>query len=193
MLTIEDVARWTRNDVSYELGLVSAVLKGHRARRTRSNPYRMEIYQKAWQLGFDNKHESREAVRQGWLNIRKQYAERLYGQPKVQPATAAEAPQLTVFNEDDFRLQSFEWKLIPPKSSFWGYWHTDKERMRAAGYRVIKDDCDGRWFVCKDAVTAQPTSEPNHASAQIIPFPVSRIVRHIRNGQPVTDSSNAAA
>jgi hypothetical protein len=109
-------------------------------------------------------------------------------------ATALPKPE--VFHADDFKLPSFDWKVIPAGPTFWNHWNAVKEGMKAPGFRVTKHAHDGSWMVCREAVPA-PVSEPNQTTAQIIQFPVSRIVRHIRNGQPIADAGadagNAAA
>jgi hypothetical protein len=96
----------------------------------------------------------------------------------------------------DPERDGFSWRLIPPGSKFWHKWNADKAGMKAPGFRVTKHAHDGSWMVCREAVPA-PVSEPNQTTAQIIQFPVSRIVRHIRNGQPIADAGadagNAAA
>jgi hypothetical protein len=110
-----------------------------------------------------------------------------------QPEAAATVPTPEAFHPDDFQLASFDWKLVPPGSPFWEYWNSDKDGMKAGGFRVTKDGRD--WLVCKHAVAdaAPAVAEPHHASAQIIQFPRSRIVRLIVGGQPVDEAAGNEA
>jgi hypothetical protein len=108
--------------------------------------------------------------------------------------------QPTVFHPDDFKLESFDWKLVPPGSPFWEYWNSDKEGIKASGFRVTKDGRD--WLVRKDAVAVQAPAvaeaqsapiEHAAATAQIIQFPRSRIVRLIVGGKPVDEAAGNEA
>jgi hypothetical protein len=117
--------------------------------------------------------------------------ERKFCQPKCEPPVSTSPPTLDVFTEDDFQLASFDWKLVPPGSPFWSRWNDDKSGMKACGYRVTKDARD--WLVSKEAVQAPPVSESNHSTAQIIQFTASRLVRHLRNGQPIADAAGNEA
>jgi hypothetical protein len=160
MLTIKEVASITTMSVEHEHSLLVVVKKGYKDEST-FNPYSQKNYQKAWHFGNFNAPLTWTAVEQGWLESRKAEGERLaksilkyQPKPKQAPAPKADSAQAKVqssgdtaksntFHPDDFKLDHFDWKFIPPGSPFWGYWNDDKYAMKAADDQASRPNKEG--------------------------------------------------